>query len=133
MRLLPFMASAFTLALPSAAVTAQDVANGARIFDQRCATCHEVETGESGPGPNLAGVVGRVAGTTDGARYSRSMQELGITWDQDRLMEFLSNPRGMVRGTTMSVALRDETQRADVVAFLASLSDPADQPSDATN
>lgn len=121
-------------ALPVAA-SAQDITAGERLFDQRCASCHAIVAGENRTGPSLAGVVGRMAGSVEGARYSRNMQALGITWDEAALAEFLSKPRAMVRGTSMSVAIRDAGQQSDIIAFLATLSDPtaAEAEAEATN
>lgn len=105
-------------ALLPAGATAQDAAAGERLFRTRCASCHSIEPGQNRIGPTLSGVVGRKAGSVEGARYSQGMRELGVTWDPEQLATFLANPRAMVKGTTMSVAVPGEADRAAIVTYL---------------
>lgn len=103
--------------------TAQDV-DGARLFQQRCATCHSVEAGQNKAGPHLSGLIGRPAGTVEGATYSNAMRSSGITWDSQTLDTFLTAPGRMVGGTRMTVAIPNATQRAAIIQYLES--QPAD-------
>jgi cytochrome c len=102
--------------LPAAA---QDTAAGERAFRTRCATCHSVEPGQNRAGPSLAGVVGRKAGSVEGARYSQALRDSGATWDAQSLDGFLADPRGTVPGTSMTVRLADAAQRAAIIAYLS--------------
>ncbi|WP_051247993.1 c-type cytochrome [Inquilinus limosus] len=102
--------------LPSFAQGA--AAEGERAFRTRCASCHSLDPGQNRAGPSLAGVVGRKAGSVEGARYSKALQESGVTWDAQSLDAFLADPRKTVPGTTMTVALRDAAQRAAIIAYL---------------
>ncbi|CCV13940.1 cytochrome c family protein [Mesorhizobium sp. STM 4661] len=104
------------LLLPAAASAQQ--ADGERLFRQRCGTCHSLEPGQNRVGPHLSGVVGRTAGSVEGARYSAAMRESGIVWDAQSLDTFLAAPRQMVQGTTMTVGLPNAEQRAAIIAFL---------------
>ncbi len=113
------LAFAAFLGAPSLAA-AQDAAAGERAFRTRCATCHSVEAGQNRLGPSLAGVVGRKAGSVEGARYSQALRDSGITWDAPSLDRFLADPRAAVPGTSMTVRLTDAAQRAAIIAYLSS-------------
>lgn len=102
--------------------SAQDADAGKGIF-RRCAQCHDIEKGVNKLGPTLKGVVGRKAGSVDGFRYSKQMQESGLTWDEASLTEFLHDPKKTVPGTRMIFpGIKDETQIEDLIAYLKSQS-----------
>jgi cytochrome c len=72
--------------------------------------------------PNLVGVVGRKAGTTQSLLGpSENLKRYGVTWSAETLDEFLVNPNAKVSGTAMVGMLADPQQRADVIAYLATL------------
>ncbi|HEY9213498.1 MAG TPA: c-type cytochrome [Ancylobacter sp.] len=100
---------------------AQDASAGERLFRQRCGSCHTVQPGQNRIGPTLAGVVGRKAGSVEGARYSKAMQDAGLAWDSAQLEAFLANPRATVAGTTMIVSVPNAADRANIVAYLQGL------------
>ena len=96
-----------------------------------CLACHSFEKG--GPnkqGPNLWGVVGRPRATEAGFNYSPAMKAKGGEWSFEELDKFLANPKGYVPGTAMGFAgIARDTQRADVINYLHTLSDkPVDLP-----
>lgn len=99
------------------AAAAQE-ADGARLFQQRCATCHSMEPDQNKAGPHLSGVIGRAAGNVEGATYSDAMRSSGITWDSQSLDTFLTAPGRMIRGTRMTVAIPNATQRAAIIQYL---------------
>ncbi len=53
--------------------------------------------------------------------YTPALKALGFAWDARLLDEFLNNPATRVPGTTMPVTLPASKDRADVIAYLASL------------
>ncbi len=66
------------------ALAEADPAKGERVF-KKCAICHVLEGNKKKPGPSLAGIFGRQAGTFDGFRFSKAMKESGITWTPGRI------------------------------------------------
>jgi cytochrome c len=90
-----------------------------------CSTCHNFQkNGPNAVGPNLYGVVGRARATAPGFAYSDAMKAKGGTWSVDDLNKFLTNPKEFVPGTKMMFpGFSKESQRADVIAYLNTLSD----------
>ena len=110
------------LLCPAATSLAQEpVAEGERLFRTRCSSCHSVDAGENRVGPHLSALFGRAAGSIEGARYSKALSASGFVWDEERLHAYLSNPRQVVPGTTMSVSIRDQAQRAAIISYLRSI------------
>ena len=109
--------------LPQLATAAPpaSASRGASLFQQRCSVCHTVEPGTGGgQGPNLRGVVGRKAASTDFAD-SPALTRWGRTWTPELLGKYLTNPGALVPGTTMVVRVPDRRDRANIVAYLGSL------------
>jgi len=101
-----------------------NAASGKELFvASACSTCHGVtREGDSTIGPNLVGVVGRKAGTTKSLLGpSENLKKYGVIWNTETLDEFLTNPSAKVPGTAMIGMLVDPQQRADVIAYLATL------------
>jgi cytochrome c len=104
--------------------TKGDAARGKELFTaSACSTCHSVTSGDnSSVGPNLVGVMGRQAGTIKSLiGPSENLKKYGVTWNAETLDEFLANPNAKVPGTAMIGMLTDPQQRADVIAYLATL------------
>ena len=89
---------------------AQDAGTGERLLRQRCAACHALVAGQNRVGPHLSGVIGRKAGSVEGARYSPALRESQIVWTEETLEGFLDYLR---------VVLLE--QRADLCAELQRL------------
>ena len=103
-----------------------DAAKGQEVFmASSCPACHGVTKEDNAKvGPNLVGVVGRQAGTTPSLLGpSENMKKYGVTWTAETLDEFLTDPSAKVPGTAMAGILTDPQQRADVIAYLATLKD----------
>ena len=96
-----------------------------------CTTCHSIDAGGSAKptGPALYGVIDRSVASTSFS-YSDAMKAKGGKWGYEQINAFLANPKGVVAGTKMSYAgEKDAAKRADIIAYLRSLSaNPAPLP-----
>eukprot|EP00741_Cyanophora_paradoxa_P003922 tig00000737_g3815.t1 len=101
-------------------IPAGDAAKGEKIFKQRCLQCHVVEKGAGHKtGPNLSGMFGRMSGKAAGYAYSDANKNSGVTWNDEKLFEYLENPKKFMPGTKMVFAgLKKEDERADLIAYL---------------
>ena len=118
------IAAAVLLVASVSAGAKDDVENGKTIFTQRCGICHAVNKDPNGPvaGPNMVGIVGRKAASVPGfTLYSEALKKSGLTWNTQTLSEFLIMPMQKVPGTVMPMMLPDDKERADVIAYLATL------------
>ena len=93
---------------------------------KKCAACHTFEKG--GPnrvGPNLFGVLNEPKGQGRGGfNFSAAMKGKGGNWTYDDLNKFIASPKGFVPGTAMGFAgISKDSERADVIAYLATLAD----------
>jgi cytochrome c len=110
---------------PIAALLASaDVKEGESIAHKVCAACHTFEEGgKAGVGPNLYGVVGAPHGHMQGFDYSSALKGKQGPWTYDALNEWLKKPSAYAPGTKMTFpGLSSEKQRADVIAYLRTLS-----------
>ena len=131
---------AVALAAPS---LAQDVAEGEKQFG-KCKACHmivapdgtEIVKGAK-TGPNLYGVIGRVAGSLEGFKYGAGIEELtakGYVWTEADLAVYVQDPTKFLVEKTgdkkakskMMFKLKKEEDAKNVAAFLASLAPAPD-------
>jgi cytochrome c oxidase assembly protein Cox11 len=98
-------------------VTAEpDAVHGHELFDERCSACHAVDSNKSGP--MLGGVVGRMAGSAPGYRYSPALDSVHLIWSADNLDRWLADPGEFIPGARMPVRVLDASARRDIVAYL---------------
>ncbi|MFN8759241.1 MAG: c-type cytochrome [Tagaea sp.] len=119
-------AAVIALGLPvltPAPAQAADAAAGEAAARRLCAACHIFTAeGRRGVGPTLFGLVGRKSGAVEGFRYSTANQNANVVWTPEVLDKYLINPREFMPGTTMAFAgIRNETERANVIAYLQTL------------
>lgn len=135
------IAVAFAAASLAGAAFAQDgdAAAGEKAFN-RCKACHSIvdDSGEAivkggKVGPNLYGVVGRVAGSLEDFRYSEAMMhahEQGLVWDWDHFSHYVPDPTSWLkeatnddgaRGAMAAQRVKDE-DLANIWAYLVSVS-----------
>ena len=102
-----------------------DAGRGEGTFKQQgCVACHSVnDGGKNGVGPNLYSVLGGPKAAHEGYAYSTALKGKGGNWGYDELNNWLLKPATYAPGTKMSYAgLADAGKRADVIAYLRSLS-----------
>jgi cytochrome c len=121
MRVWMLAAAALAIA-PLGGAVAQDADAGMRVFNQ-CRACHTInQGGRNGVGPNLYGVWGRAAGSIEAFRYSAPMRAKageGLVWNEANLRAYLTDPKAVVPGGSMSFAgIRNEQQLNDLLAYL---------------
>ena len=116
-----------------------DVAKGQSVF-KKCAACHTVDNGGANKvGPNLWDIISRPVASHGGFSYSGAMKEYAqggsVAWDYENMSQFLLAPKKFMKGTAMGFAgLKKEGDRADIIAYLRSLSDnPAPLPEPAAD
>src|ERR1700745_2362251 len=116
---------------PIEQLLANPATGGGENSAKKCQPCHTFNKGgRNMVGPNLWGVVGRPRASEAGFNYSAAMKAQGGNWTIDDLKQFINNPRGFIPGTNMTFAgIQRGGERADVIAYLNSLSDnPAPLP-----
>jgi cytochrome c len=98
-----------------------DAAKGEQVF-KKCVACHNADPGGANAlGPALFGVLGRPIAAHGGFAYSPSLQEVGGTWDWDKMSAWLANPKKFAPGNKMTFpGLSNPEDRANVLAFLNS-------------
>jgi cytochrome c len=101
------------------AASAQDLANGEKVF-RKCKTCHAVgENAKNKIGPELNGLEGRKSGTVEGYRYTDANKNSGIVWDEAKFLEYIKNPRAKIPGTKMTfIGIKKEDDAKDLWAYL---------------
>lgn len=138
-----FALTAATLLATSSAY-AGDAAGGEKDF-KRCKACHTIANGDDvifkggKTGPNLYGVIGRVAGSqADFSKYGDDLVAVGaagLVWTEELLTDYVKDPKGFLSAqldtsakSKMSFKMKDG---ADVAAYLASVGPAvAEAPSD---
>jgi cytochrome c len=103
------------------------IAAGEKVF-KKCSACHQVGEGAvNKTGPHLNGIMGRVAGTGDGFKYSKVFGQFadeGLVWTEETLSEFLTDPKAYAKGTRMSFrGLNKPDDLKAVAAYLESFTE----------
>ena len=97
---------------------AQDAAAGAKLYQQRCSTCHSLDVNKIGP--KHRGVVGRKSASVPGYAYSKPLVASGLVWSEANIDRWLQGPQKMVKGSKMYFIVPSPTERANIIAYLKS-------------
>jgi len=95
---------------------------GADLFETVCSECH----GAAATAPTLRGVIGRpIASVASFYGYSEALkQKSSLRWTVENLDTFLKSPADFAPGVLMYRTFPDAKNRADIIAFLATLPPP---------
>jgi cytochrome c len=102
-----------------------DAANGMKQFGA-CKSCHQPQKGgANGTGPALWDIVERPKASAAAFAYSEGLKAMSADkWTYENLNTFLTAPKAYVKGTKMAFGgIKSDAKRADLIAYLASLSD----------
>ena len=124
-------AAAAAPAVPLPVLLAKADAKAGAAAAKPCTTCHSFDKGGAAKvGPPLYGIVEHPKGATAGFAYSDGLKAKGGAWTYADLDAMIANPKGFIAGTKMAFAgEKDDAKRADIIAYLRSLSDnPAPLP-----
>ena len=96
-----------------------DVVRGAGLYQARCTACHAVDSNKTGPAHRA--VMGRRVGSLPGYKYSDELAASRLRWTPQTLNDWLKDPEDLVAGQRMGFQVPDAQERADLIAFLATL------------
>lgn len=127
--------ASFIFAISTTHGFAADAASGESIFNKKCASCHMVgPDAKASVGPALNNIVGNPVASIDGYKYSMSLKELaanGAVWSEAELDKWLIDQKKYVQAaldnkkakSKMNFKLKKEDERADIIAYLATLTE----------
>jgi cytochrome c len=127
-KLMPFALGAALLAAFSGSALAADAAKGAEVFKSTCGICHMIGPGAATLiGPELNGIIGRKAASTNYPMYSGIMKTLGnfgVVWTEENIDTWITDPRTVLPGSYMDVfpGVADASDRANLIAYLKKFS-----------
>jgi cytochrome c len=113
-----FLPSAGGQAQTSRPPAALPAADGARLYQIKCGSCHAMTTNKNGPAHK--GVFGRKAAMAAGYNYSPALRAANVTWTAESLDQWLRGPQKMVKGSKMYLVVASPAERASIIGYLAS-------------
>lgn len=104
-------------AADSGTITASngDPVRGEAVFEKRCTGCHALT--QNHEGPQLKGVYGRTTGSIPGFPYSDTLKKANITWNDQSLEKWLTDPDTFLPGNNMDFLVAKPQERADLIAY----------------
>jgi len=93
-------------------------ADGGRLFNDECASCHSLGPASTPNGPSLKGVIWRKVANLPDFAYTGALKSFGGSWSPARLDEFLKDTQALAPGSSMYFAIRDPADRQAIIAYL---------------
>jgi cytochrome c len=119
--LFPFLLLLLSPKASSGAPAAADASGpGKVLFEKRCAGCHSLD--QDREGPRLRNVYGAKAGSTPTFKYSSALKSSQITWTDETLNKWLTDPDSLVPDNDMEFHVPKPDERADIIRFLKAAS-----------
>ena len=94
---------------------AGDPDRGETVYEA-CQDCHSLDKNDVGP--RHRGVFGRKAASLPDYDYSDALKSANITWNEETLDKWLTDPQAVAPGARMVFHLENAQDRADVIAYL---------------
>lgn len=91
---------------------------------KKCKACHKI--GKHAVGPNLSGIVGKKAGSTDFGKY-KALKGADITWDEANLTAWLTDSKAFAKDklggkkTSMGVKTKSADDVKALIEYLKGL------------
>ena len=104
----------------SLAVTPGDAVQGKSLYEAKCGGCHSVDANRVGP--MHRNVIGRVPGSVAGYDYSSAVKTMGGVWTPARIDRWLQGPQKLAPGAKMFLSVASSQERADIIAYLVTVS-----------
>jgi len=92
-----------------------DPIRGETAFEKRCTGCHALT--QNHEGPQLKGIYGRTSGAISGFPYSDALKKANITWNDQSLEKWLTDPDAFLPGNNMDFLVAKPQERADLIAY----------------
>ncbi len=121
MKIAPFVVFSALSAQAQTISASGDADAGAELYLTECRGCHAVSIA-----PSLRGVIGRPAAKLESfPGYSEALRaKEGLVWTEENIDAFISNPQVFAPGSLMTKSITGAQQRADIIAYVASLPPP---------
>lgn len=99
-----------------------DADNGAIIYEEACGQCHRLNPGSNKKGPQLMNIYGAPAAELADYDYSAALKNSGWVWDAKTLDPYIADAqKALPESKMLADPMPDESERADVIAYLSTL------------
>ena len=121
MKKILMIASATMVLLSGLAVT-----EAAAGVEAKCKGCHTFDQGgKNKMGPNLFGIMGKKAGSTEGFKYGSYLKGADFTWNEENMKAWIANSKAVAKSAGAKTKMGKQKmtgEKADkLITFLSGL------------